>query len=595
MHQAQLLFLSMRLRPTSWMLLILCLYPPSLALAQKPVFEATVEPREIVQGSRFEITYTLKDVTQRGTLVKAPDFKGLALLSGPHNMSGVTVINGITTTKQSWTYELEATKTGSFQIGSAVVSFAGKTLNSNALTVLIVPARLSKGGSTAIEHAGEDLFIVAETDQEQSYPGGQITWRIRLYTRVNVEGADLIGLPDFKGFYTKDKERFDTRIETLMLKGKKYAVRTLHETALFPQETGEITIGAARVRAGVEQPGNFGILMGPKPVLLQSTPLVIPVRPLPAPVPEAFSGGVGQYDWEVKQDRDSITTDESLTLRISIKGNGDARRFAIPHLIAPSGLEAFEPTLKEEEIYENGKELIHTKVIETVILPKKPGDYVLNPVLVFFDPDSNRYRELRSAQTIRIHVSAGTNYIPEEDQTAAKEPDNTTNQAEDHKSAWPIWAKYALLGLGLFVVFVVIYWFYIRKKESSVEENMTTDIKSSLFFSPDDTRTARENFYQTGKLRLGDARVFYDQLYRTYQAYLMTRLNLTPAQMIPEIVKKNLLRLEIPADQIQEILQTWSDSEQALFAGADDRADYIEKTWQQAESTVKRLESALKG
>jgi hypothetical protein len=39
------------------------------------------------------------------------------------------------------------------------------------------------------------------------------------------------------------------------------------------------------------------------------------------------------------------------------------------------------------------------------------------------------------------------------------------------------------------------------------------------------------------------------------------------------------------------MLQVWSDCEQAIYAGADDRASHTEQTWQQAEENLRWLES----
>src|SRR5690606_21346018 len=99
------------------------------------------------------------------------------------------------------------------------------------------------------------IFVAADFDQEEAYVGQQLTWRIRLYTQLSVEGYDIIALPGFDGFFTKEKIRYDKRVEYVTLKGKKYAARTLHEEAVFPQEAGELTIGNARVSVGIEQPG----------------------------------------------------------------------------------------------------------------------------------------------------------------------------------------------------------------------------------------------------------------------------------------------------------------------------------------------------
>jgi hypothetical protein len=420
--------------------------------AQKPVFEASADAKEVVQGNMFEVTFTLRDAPAQGILSKAPDFKGFKVLSGPHTMSGMTIVNGVSTSRQSWTYQLEALSPGAIAIGPALVRFKDQSLQSQVLMVRVVPSRQSKGSTDAAAFAGEDVFLLAETDRKETYPGGQITWRILLYTKVNVEGADLISLPDFKGFYAKERERFDTRTQTEVLKGKKYAVKVLHESALFPQETGDLVIEPAKIRVGIEQGGVWGALM-PRPVLLQSPAVTVQVKPLPAPAPEHFSGGVGQYSWEVQYDKDSLSTDESMTLRITLRGNGDARRLAMPFLAPVDGLEIFEPKIQEEDEYENGSEIVYTKTIEWAVLPKKPGAYTLNPTLLFFDPDSNQYRRLNADAPVQIKVYAGANYVAEENQKNISESPVDVAEKSHFFEKITSWAWLLLLPLLLVAFF----------------------------------------------------------------------------------------------------------------------------------------------
>ena len=138
-----------------------------------------------------------------------------------------------------------------------LLKFIGKTLNTKTLTIQVIAPRTGKGATSVPPGNDDQIFITGELDRETAYPGQQVTWRIRLYTQLSVEGADLIELPDFNGFYSKEKRRFDTRVQYQTEGGKKYAVKTLHEEALFPQEPKELTIGAAKVRAAVESEGGW--------------------------------------------------------------------------------------------------------------------------------------------------------------------------------------------------------------------------------------------------------------------------------------------------------------------------------------------------
>lgn len=561
---------------------------PHLLSAQ--VFEAKTEPREVALGSTLEVSFSLKDA--RGERFKAPDFKDFKVVGGPNEMRGMTIINGRTQSHQTWSYELEPRRAGTFSIGPATVTADGKILTTKPLSVRVVPSK-SRPGPGQDPGATDNLFISGEIDRKTAWLGQQVTWRILLYTQLSLEGADIIEIPEFEGFYSREKRRFDTRLTYQTVRGKKYAVKTLYEEALFPQETGELTIGAAKVRVGIDQPGAFGVYLGAKPVVLQTQPVRLTVKPLPAPTPEHFTGGVGQYDWEVEVDRDSLSTDDALTLKISLRGNGDSKRFAAPKFEIPPGLESIEPKIAEEEEYENGEEVIHSRVFEYVLLPKQPGEYRIRPALTFFNPDSNRYYTLTADSLPLIRVTAGANY--QNDQTAVDTvslpapPPPVEFRLVDHVPQWlrsPFVLALPIFGLALFGIF-----YLLRKKKPAP---VTSTPKRNDSPAQPSAKASRERFAHVGAyIGKGNPRVFYDELFKSLQGYLAARLQLGPAQMTQENVRKALSERNVSPATIQNLLSVWQTCEQALFAGQSQAAQ-MDTTWRQAESVVQDLEKTLR-
>jgi len=554
--------------------------------AQTPVsFEAAVELREVVEGSAFEVTFSLKNA--QGSRFIAPDFKGFKIAGGPSEMRGMSIVNGQTSAHQSWVYQLEAMRAGSFSIGPASVTVNGKILNTKALTIQVVAPRTGKGATSVPPGNDDQIFITGELDRETAYPGQQVTWRIRLYTQLSVEGADLIELPDFKGFYSKEKRRFDTRVQYQTVGGKKYAVKTLHEEALFPQEPKEITIGAAKVRAAVESGGGLGMLMGAKPVLLQTQPVRIKILPLPAPAPPSFTGAVGQYEWSVSADKNELSTDDALVLTVHFQGNGDGNRIAPPVFLYSDSLELFDPKVISEEAYEDMEQLVHTKVLEYVVLPKEPGEYSLQPAFSFFDPDSNRYI-VRPSQKIDFQVSVGKNYQPKsanQDSIARLLP-----ATEPVLEAWKRWLRPAVLwGVGGLLLFTFVGMFFWKKQHKKTPA--TTQATQAAAISP---RSFRDRFASVPQLlKAGESRAFYDALLKSLQAYLSEKIYLPPAQMNQENVRIRLIEYGVPAIRIQTLLSVWQTCEQSVYAGQTQEAQ-MENTWKATESVLRELENDLK-
>lgn len=566
-----------------WRAIGLLFVVPSLLFAQ--TFEVKSNSKEVVLGSSFEIAFSLKGA--RGERFKAPEFSDFKIVGGPNEMRGVVIINGRSSSHQTWSYELEPRRTGTFTIGPANVVVDGKTLSTPTLTVKVVSPK-SKPSVNLPPGISDNLFIVGELDHNEAYIGQQITWRIKLYTQLSLEGADIIELPDFEGFYSKEKRRFDTRVTYQTVNGKKYAVKTLHEEAIFPQKSEDLFIGVARVRVGVEEPpGTFRSFLGPKPVILQTQPLTLAVKALPDPWPDNFTGGVGQYNWQVEIDRDTLSTDDAITLTIALRGNGDSKRFAAPKLALPEGLEGFEPRIAEEEVYENGEELVHSKVLEYVILPKEPGEYSIVPSLTYFDPDSNRFVELKADHLPTVKISAGKNYHP--DQADIDTPPLPTTspgmEAWEKVSEWlhsPILWSLLALPISLFGIF------YLLKKQKNKPAKPI--YPSEPLINRPSAKAIRERFLRVAPLlHGGQPRAFYDELFKVLQSYLAARFQLTPAQMTQENIRTALTERGVPAGTIQNLLVVWQTCEQALFAGQSLSAQ-MESTWRAAESVVQDLE-----
>lgn len=569
------------------MVMIGWLLQPAGLQAQNPVrFEATAETREIVEGGTFEVTFSLKNA--QGSRFVTPDFKGFKIVGGPSEMRGMSIVNGQSASHQSWVFQLEAPRTGSFTIGPASVTVNGKTLNTKPLTIKVVDSRAGKGSVSDVPPGSDDqIFITGELDRETVYPGQQVTWRIKLYTQLSVEGADLIELPNFEGFFSKEKRRFDTRVQYQTVRGKKYAVKTLHEEALFPQEAKEITIGSARVRAAVESGSGLGMLLGSKPVLLQTQPVRLKVKPLPQPAAPSFTGAVGQYDWTVAADKSSLTTDDALTITMSIQGNGDANRFGPPVLPGTDSLEIFEPKVNSEESYENTEQMVHSKVLEYVVLPKHPGFYSIQPVFAFFDPDSNRYL-VRMAQKIDFQVSAGKNYQP-----AATGQDSLSTPVPIPQSSSPAsWLESPVLWWSVAgLLFLTLIMLFFRKKRPEPAYAQTTPVQVVQYQPPAAAKSFRERFASIPYLlKNGQPREFYDALLKALQTYLSERIHLPPAQMNRENVRLRLAEYHVPPARIQAVLDIWDTCEQSVYAGQDQTAQ-MENTWRATENVLRELDA----
>lgn len=551
-------------------------------------FEASVNMKEIVAGIPFEVNFTLKNA--EGTRFSPPTFAGFQK-GGISEIRGMSIVNGRSSSHQTWSLELVANKPGSYVIGPASVLADGLPLSTKPLTLNVLSVAASSKGKLAVPPGADDqVFVAAEFEPKEAFVGQQVTWRVRLYTQLSVNGYDIISIPDFEGFFTKEKIRFDKRVEYLTISGKKYAVRTLYEEALFPLETGELSVGAARLSVGIEQPGTQGFLFGPKPVRLQTQPVSLLVKPLPTPQAPTFTGGVGRYEWSVSADTTALSTDDALTLVVEIKGNGDARRFGAPNLTVPGTAEIYPPRSLEEEEYESESEILHRKKLEYVVLPKDTGLLEIIPMLTCFDPDSNRFCNLHSPP-IRVTVTAGRNYRPDTNDEAPTVADNPAPG-----SPWYTWGapwSWGILALPLL-------WFSWKRASDKPAAPAAQAAPRSQSPAPEKhPQQHRQHNLAASRQRLtalGDAlkagadpQQFYPELFKALQAWLSARFGLQPAQMNEADLRAVLLQRGATPIRTQALLSVWHSCEQAIY-GAQAQADQMMPVWQLAVQVVEALE-----
>lgn len=550
--------------------------------AQAPVFEAKTEMPEVAEGMRFEVTFSLKNAA--GARFQPPDFKGFRRTGGPVQQNSAGFVNGQAYYEQSWTYELEALKAGAYTIGPASISVKDQVLRTKPVPIRVKPVdRNSSSKINLPPGANDDLFIVAELGSANAWVGQQLNYQIKLYTRITVVNPDILELPDFDGFFAKEKRRFDTRLKSVKIKGKEYNTRILHEIAIFPQEAGDFELGPTKIRIGVEQPGGFGALLGPTPVVLQTQTLKLKVNALPAPAPELFCGAVGHYNWELQADKDSLSTDDALTLTLAISGDGDERRFAAPKLPLPPSLEIFEPKVREEEAYENGEKYVHTKTLDYIILPKQPGAYSIQPEFVYFDPDSNKYVSKKALDVLALRVTQGK-------QTSSTLPPASTNTPTPQPGGrfWEKTIGNILNGpwfwsLLLALLLLPGLLFFLKKRRKA-----TSAAPTSILSRPAPAAVSRTPLAGVRKMLNGEPRAFYDALFRAVQDYCCARLDLEPARWSKETLREKLMARNVPEERIQTLLSVLRTCEQALFGGQDHHAD-MTATLQKAEESLARI------
>jgi hypothetical protein len=295
-----------------------------------------------------------------------------------------------------------------------------------------------------------------------------------------------------------------------------------------------------------------------------------------------------------------------------LKGNGNGRRILAPKLGLPSELEIFEPRIKTEEEYEAVDEIKHEKTWEYVVLPKQPGAYTLAPEMVFFDPDSNRYRTLTAPRIDTLHIVAGPNYQPP---SAAQDTSVALPLTADLAPTWwekcQKWFKKPLNWMFVVLPLLILALFFFLKKQRSQQPVLVGNAAPSPIHPTPQPRPAKPVIKHTDipavivtpeiqpnvhldearrRMHEGHSKAFYAAILKALQHALSHRLNVPVVQLTKAKAASLLTERKSPAAVVEAVMDIWQTCEQALFA-AQAQTEQMQPTLQLTTRVLQDLDN----
>ncbi len=590
--------------------------------------------KEVVRvGETFQVVYELN--AERGSF-ETPDFGGLQVLSGPNisSSSSVQFVNGHLSQSHTVTYSfyVQAVKEGVYNISPAAVVLKGKRITSNKLTVKAVKtggtARQGTSGNASAGKNGDsrngtlisadDIFIKATVNNTNPYLGQQIILTYEIYTKVPTSNLNFKKMPAFDGFWSKDllDDNAPLKQRNKIINGQQYVVAELKKTALFPQKTGKLTIDPMELECNVQirvqrkrrsrgydpfedffnDPFFNNNVKNIKKVL-RSKPIVINVKPLPQKdKPAGFSGAVGSFTFKSILDRNNLTTNDALTLDITIAGRGNIELVEAPKVQWPTDFDTYEPKITKK-INTTAFGISGRKKFEYVVVPRNPGDFVVPPVkFSFFNPDEGKYYELKS-DTMFIHVDKGkgggtTVYTSRgqedirflnSDIHHIKSTHGKLRKKGDYFFASTLY--YVLLAIPVLILILVI----ITVKTSRKRRNNIVSVKNKKAH-----KMAKNRLSKALKLKkAGDDKAFYEEVAQALWGYISDKFNIPQADLSMETVKEKLESANADGGTVDVFIKTLNDIEFARFAPGSAK-DKMEQIYSEALDAILKAEKAIK-
>ncbi len=183
-------------------------------------------------------------------------------------LSNTRIVNGEITRSMSWTITLMPKRAGRITIPPITVG----NEQSNPVTISVAEPSYAPPGEA-------DVFITADVDYAETFVQAQVIYTIKIFRAVATRQPALRE-PSFSGADVLVEIAGDERSYEAILNGRAYNVIE-RAFAVFPQESGEVSISPAQFEARVLRDGR---ITGRK--VFESEPQTIVVKPIPAPPPD---------------------------------------------------------------------------------------------------------------------------------------------------------------------------------------------------------------------------------------------------------------------------------------------------------------------
>lgn len=580
------------------------------SMAQDLRFEAVVNSTTVTVGRQFEVSFTMtSSQSVRLRNFSPPDFKGFVVLSGPVESSQYQWVNGRATSTMSYVYIVSVQNPGTYTINSASVEHDGKRYATNPLQIKAIQGEGGAGDQKdGLPDLKDDLFIRAVTEKAKVRQGEQFVVTHKLYTRVNIDNYVISKAPAYEGFWAEDLDKpGGPEVSTESLNGQQYRVAVIKRTALFATQPGRMRITPIEARCAVQVRRKssdpldifndpFFSRMRTQEVDVVSNALTITVDPLPSPAPAGFTGGIGRFTLDASIDKRSPKTGDAVMLKITVSGTGNIKLVSIPVPVFPADFETYDPKVSEN-ISKEGNVVRGTKTAEYLIVPRNPGDRVVEPVsFVYFDLDRSAYVTLRSPRfTLNVApgrepVAGGTAAASKEDVRLLGEdirflklsPGSLTHAEERGVSVGALAA-----GAALPVLLFAGSLLYRRRREKLLGNVSATRARKA-------GREATRRLTSARKLLgRGDTETYHAEISRALFRYASDRLQIAPSDLSIDSVADALRKRSVAEETIHRLKTCLETAEFARFAPGRDTREARTDLLDDAAAAIDELEGAL--
>ncbi len=614
-------------------ILLLMLCPLWLWAQDTPTLTVSAK-KQVVVGERFQVVF---EANAEGRNFQAPSFEGFNVVGGPFTStsSSIQVVNGSIsrTTRNSYTFALQAIQEGTFRIGSASLTVSGDKVSSEPFEIKVLPddgSHVPSGGGGGPSNqgqsqqntndpqvSGKDLFLRCIPSKKTAYVGEQIVLTYKLYTKVPVSSVSLSKMPSYAGFWTKDISDNNGTLKqsSEYVNGIEYTTAEIQKMLIVPQRSGKFTIDPMTMEcvAQIRTQRNNSRSMDPFEAFfndpffnrnitnvqkeLSSQSFGLEVKNLPENgKPASFAGAVGNYKFTSSIDKTDLSTNEAVTVTLTVSGSGNIELLQMPEPMFPPDFEVYDPKITTSTDV-NSQGMTGTKKAEYLAIPRRAGNFSVAPVeFSYFNPSTESYQTLLS-EPYELSVVKGKDTEGEGGVYASNQEDikylgsdvrhimNDGAQLKPTHTTFFASSTYFSILLGLLVVFVALLFILKKRAEMAKDTAANRNRKADKV-----ARGRLKNAYQ--HLKAKDQDKFYVEMSQALWGYIADKLGIERSKLSMDTVSETMKDKNVPDELTQQFVDTLNSCEFARFApgSAEEKMDDL---YQRGIDVISKAEKVL--
>jgi hypothetical protein len=606
-------------------LLILGLAGASASVGQDLSIRTYVDRNVVGLNEQFTLSIELSGKgANSASDPEIPQIGQFASYLGSGNSQNIQFTNGKMSVTKVISCYFVANAVGKYKIPPVQVTVNGTSFSSAAIDMEVQQsgtkaqaqqqpqAQPQAAAQQGTGPAEGDLFVRAIVDRRQVYQNEPVVVTYKIYTRVNVSNVGISKMPATAGFWTEEFE-MPQQLQTAseVLDGKKYTVATVRKMALFPMSPGTKTIDplildcevAVRAPRNRDPFGDFfddSFFFGGRTARkqIQSKPVTIEVLAFPeAGKPADFAGNTGRFRISASADKRNVKTNEAITYKIAVEGDGNIRQIQAPAAAFPTDFEVYPPKTSET-ISRAGAGISGRKTFEYVLIPRVAGEETLKPVtLVFFDPASKSYKTVRT-ESIPLQVAQGTEtYTTTAGSGLSKEEVRLIGQdIRFIKMSPSVFRRIGASRIPRVFFGAVLLLPLLALAGAFAYRRRLNRISGDVAYA----RGIRANSAVRRRLSaakrlagIETQKQFYAEAGKALQGYLGDKLNIAEAGMISDEVEKILLDKGAGGEAVRDVFECLSVCDMKRFSPETATADEMKAFLRKVESAIMRLEKEI--